>query len=291
MYPRLKGLGMVVVPARRELDGAAAEVGQRRQIRCRSGRSSFRCPIPVRSGRSDLPRECNRQYSPALLRIEEHGGIGVAKNVPGVRIGAHAIADTNHCGRREAIGGAHSRQELADSRVDTVIPRNAAVSAEHDVAGVQIENAKTFVVVAISERVVLPANAQRQRQLGSDLPAVLQVPRPHGPAQCIGIEERSGFAGAAGQAEQEIGPGVEPGRGRPEAGGDVAIELERAARLLEGAALRLEVIDLRSGSTRCRRGRRACPCSSSGSRRLPTAGRGTGKDWRAVHCPALRQRG
>src|ERR1700722_12644515 len=74
---------------------------------------------------------------------------------------------------------------------------------------------------------------------------ILQIPGPLGPAQSRWVEERSGFSGPTGQAEQEISPGVEPGRSGPLQIGYESVELERSAGLLKGAALRLEMVDLR----------------------------------------------
>ena len=74
------------------------------------------------------------------------------------------------------------------SDVNPVVDWNVAVPSDENVASARIEIAKTLAVVAISERVILPTKTQTQRQFGSHLPVVLQVPRPLRLADGIRVE-------------------------------------------------------------------------------------------------------
>src|SRR5207237_592003 len=70
-------------------------------------------------------------------------------------------------------------------------------------------------------------------------------PRPLRPAQSCRVGDLDGFPGLKWQTKQEVGPGIVYLRSRAQLRGSVAIEPKRAARRLETAALRLEVIQLR----------------------------------------------
>ena len=51
------------------------------------------------------------------------------------------------------------------SRINTVVPRNVAVPADKHLPSLQVQVAKAFAVIAISKRVVLPAESQSKRHL------------------------------------------------------------------------------------------------------------------------------
>ena len=92
------------------------------------------------------------------------------------------------------------------SDIDTIVAWNAAVPTDQNISGIQIEVAKALAVVAISKWVILPPNPQAQRQVWSELPVILHIPRPLRPPQRIWIKDCSRFARPTRQPEQEISP-------------------------------------------------------------------------------------
>ena len=94
---------------------------------------------------------------------------------PDTRCGSSAsCSDPRSCRSQRESPATASYDRLSPTRgrncpCPTSIPSfcgTLAVPADQNIASVQIEIAKTFAVVAISERVVLPANTQRQRHVG-----------------------------------------------------------------------------------------------------------------------------
>ena len=221
-----------------------------------------------------------------MLVSSRHCRICVAEDVPGVRIGAYPIAGANHRRRRHgdrqyplAAGTVRVPRQYRRCLGTLPYPPIRTLPSRSDSGSEGLCRCRYIQTGST------PNEPQSKRHLGRHLVVVLQIPGPGCPPQRIRVEECSRFAGAARQTQHEISPRIEPCRRCALQRSYVAVELERATRLLERSALRLEVINLRSGSIRCRRGRRVCPYSSSYSLRLRIAGRGTGTGSPVAHCP------
>src|SRR5690606_4141293 len=129
-----------------------------------------------------------------------------------------------------AVGDADARREQRVARLDAQVLRVAAEAAEPDVEGIEVEHLEAPAVTR-HERVVLVAQAQVERELLVDLPAIRDV-EPELVLAPRELLELDALAELAQVAQHHAGKRVPAADARiPGDARGAAAEGERAARV------------------------------------------------------------
>src|SRR5437879_6539754 len=129
------------------------------------------------------------------------------------------------------------------AHVYAIVFRHGANPSDENVAGGGIKILRPGMVAGC-KRIVFPADAIGEGQLGSHLPSIACVPCPGGEPQGVGNDILSDLAVSLRETKQELGKTViRIRRSAPVQRGNAPVKPKSAAGRAKGSTLGLEVVD------------------------------------------------
>ena len=139
--------------------------------------------------------------------LVEHRGERIPLVAHVVRIDGNAVAAADHRLGAETIGQADAWSEALLAGGGAGVRGSAALAADQNRVGGGVVPDRAVLIVR-EDRIVFPAHAVVDGQVAAHLPLIARVERPIGEAQSVGVLKLRDLSEAAGEAQQELRPGI-----------------------------------------------------------------------------------